>query len=654
MKTRNNPLIRAALSLTALLGLLILGSGCEHSVPVQENPDAQIAASLAASSQTAAAVDENLDLAEIFANPMGESIEDLGLDEDPDDFDPWTGGGVNFPEFARIGADAFRGTKDLNLNMAALPQSKDRALEKLNIALAGGDRADAFEGEPGDTIAAYYYNGPDTLGVDALIMVEPPSLVRWISLQTYPNGVYDPEHPFVNKVRQDSEIVLDTMGTDEDGSDDQFYSLFFEKEWANGEIDTGTMAPQSGEGPMQAGELVEATHRVDNPMFHPLQDWVESVVVLDPGEIPVEEDEVLYSMQHTVHWLSDAEHTALIRAEDEGPLEDGSTVEVSASFTAAPGNPWLESIADAMLADMGVLDDEGDDLLLFVSRDMVFDGTAMDGGNPRSHIEFTPEEPVAPGEEPCGGEAHEVVYYPENWWLLYLERDAEIGCDGSGTLRVYMEFLDGSTYERIITWYPDGTADLTETRADGTVVAGSWNENTGEYDVTTTFPAGNDPVSREQSGQVQEGYVTARDETIWQDGHDDVTEFTATETENGYTVDGTKVDGDVEETFHLESQEDESREGSWSRSVGGSEVASGSFALEALEGGGSHLTFNAMNLEEEGEPSIVGEMWFAPDGSGHGTIEVTQFGKTVTYTLEWGPDGEGYLTDTEGNTFPMS
>ena len=67
---------RSAAILTALLGLLLIGSGCERSTPVPNEADPEIAAAAAAmtsSSQTAVSVNENMDLAELFMNPMGEA-----------------------------------------------------------------------------------------------------------------------------------------------------------------------------------------------------------------------------------------------------------------------------------------------------------------------------------------------------------------------------------------------------------------------------------------------------------------------------------------------------------------------------------------------------------------------------------------------------
>ena len=81
--------------------------------------------------------------------------------------------------------------------------------------------------------------------------------------------------------------------------------------------------------------------------------------------------------------------------------------------------------------------------------------------------------------------------------------------------------------------------------------------------------------------------------------------------------------------------------------------ANGEFTLEELEGGGQHLTFAAEEPNEPGNPSVEGEIWFAPDGSGTGTITFTQYGISVTFDITFEPDGTGYLTDSDGNTEPI-
>nr|MBC8426357.1 hypothetical protein [bacterium] len=52
----------------------------------------------------------------------------------------------------------------------------------------------------------------------------------------------------------------------------------------------------------------------------------------------------------------------------------------------------------------------------------------------------------------------------------------------------------------------------------------------------------------------------------------------------------------------------------------------------------------------DGSPSITGEVWYAPDGSGTGTVTFTQYGNSVTYTVTFGPDGVGTLADGSGTT----
>lgn len=623
----------------ALLALQLSTGGCEQAPTETESgaPDKDLAASLSASSQTAASVQENLDQLDLFQNPLSSLASDAGLYREVE-FDGYHGNGMSFTAKSSRLAANFRDLHGLGTKAATASAQKERLLHRLRLGLKHTLPAD----DPGDTIAVEYFDGPDSTGLNALILVEPPDLVRFVSLRQYP--------PVLGQVkRRDQEIVLDTGGTLEEDSDDEYYSLHHEEEMFGGEVAAGTLAPVSGSGPMLPGVEVQAVYHVQNPRFHPLQAWTEAEFVLDLGEFRVEDDESIFSVTATVHWRSDAEHRASLRVPAGGPITPEAIVEARGEFTAAPTNHWLEEITDVLLAQVGDLEDETDDLLVEVTRDAVFDGTAIDGGSPRSHIHYLPDDPVLFGTEPCGGEATQEIYYPATWWLVHLLREADIECDGSGTLHELMEMRDGTSYERWITWDGSGGATITEQRQDGTVVSGSWSEATGEYAITTTYPTGHDPVARHQHGQVLADAVEAWDVVTWQDAHPDTTHFDKTGDETDYTVTGYKVRGELREDFTLSYQAGQQLTGSWSRSDG----AFGDFTLEELDGGGRHLIFAAAEPEAPGNPSVEGEIWFAPDGSGTGTITITQYGTTITFEIEFGPDGTGTLTDGEGRTVPI-
>jgi hypothetical protein len=564
--------------------------------------------------------------------------EDAGLYAEVE-FDGWTGDGMDYPAKCARAAQNFRQLRDLSCQAAALPTAKARCLERIDLAL----KRTVFDYEPGDTIQVEYYDTADSTGLNALIMVTPPDLVRFVSQREYP--------PVLGQVvRRDQELVFDTKGTLEDDTDDEYHRLYHEEQRFGGEVATGTLAPVSGSGPLLSGVMARAEYQVQSPRFNPLQEWTSAVFTLDLGEFRSEGDEILYSVEATVHWRSDAEHYALLEVPGGGPIETDSIVEAKGRFTAAPTNQWLEAICDTLDVQVGDLDDESDDLLYEVSRKSTFDGVAVDGGSPRHYVHYLPDEPVAPGEEPCGGEAQQEIWYPQTWWLVHLLRELDIECDGSGSLHVLMEMRDDTSYERWITWDGAGGATLTEERQDGTRVTGSWNEKTGEYSLQTSYPDGHDPVARDQHGLVRDDFVEAWDIYTWQDAHPDSTYFTRQGDDTSFTAEGYKIRGDLREDFTLTYQEGERLAGSWTRNDG----AHGEFTIEEIEGGGQHLIFSATDPTEPGEPVVSGEIWFAPDGSGHGTITITQYGVTVNYEITFGPDGTGQLRDGEGNVIPLS
>jgi hypothetical protein len=640
MFTRKSLATSKLVILLTMIALTVLLGGCSDDDPATvsgETPQAEVAASLAQPSQTVAAVEENLTQLDQFDNPLGSLAEDVGLSGDLE-FDVWTGEGMSFPDQAGALASGMRDLSLLKTKTVQLANAKELP-RQLDIAM---EKSAAMDVVDGDTLAVEYFDTPDSTGLNALIVVTAPDLVRFVVLREYPRIIG-------HVVRLEQEIVIDTGGTLDDDSDDQYYSATSEVEMFGGEIAYGSLAPVSGNGPMEAGVQVLAHSRVENPRWHILQAWNEADIVMDPGDFRVEGDETMYSFNLTVHWLNDAEYSAELAGLQGGSINEEDEVRAIGFLTAAPADRWLESISDTLLAHMGDLDDEEDDLLIEVSRGAVFDGTASDGGHPRHYVHFLPVEPVAPGEEPCGGVAEQDVWYPADWRLVHLQREADINCDGSGSLHVLHELRDGSEFERTITWDGAGNATVSEDRLDGTQVTGTFSESTGDYSIQTTFPTGNDPVSRHQYGQSGDDSIDAYDVFIWQDAHADSTHFAATENGAETTINGYKVRGDMREEFAVTVVEDESITGTWSRNDG----AAGDFTLEQLEGGSSHLVYSATDPEAEGSPSVTGDLYFAPDGSGYGTIVLTQFGNTVTYEITFGPDGTGGLDDGDGEVIPL-
>ncbi len=632
---------RRALALLAIpLAAIALLSGCERTTPSETPPDADVAASFAASAQSAATVNENLQLAQLFANPMASATGDLGLAEDPE-FDPWTGQGVDFPQLALVNAQAFRAAAALQVTAAR----SARAGRKATAALPAYDAGPGFDRAEGDTLSVEYFNSADSTGLNAVIEAAGQDMVRFVAIRDYPNAIlWQVSH-------RESEVLIDTNGTLADPEDDSYHRLSIGETLANGQVSSGLIQPVAGPGPIGPDTLVEADLRVDDPSFHPFQAWIETVVRMEIGALDTEGDEVFHRLANTVHWKSGAEQTAVIEAAGGGAIVNGSEVTLTATFTAAPGNPWLESVEDHIRANLGELEDEGDDLLLEIGRVSTFDGQTAEGDSPSATVTFTPEDPVGVGEEPCGGNFEEEIFYAAGWWLQHAQRQVEISCAGAGSYHLHLDFLDGSSLDRTITWDGAGAATLTESRPDGVSVEGEFNESSGEYSVITTFAAGSDPVSREQTGTILPGSLAARDEFFWQDDHADYRTFTATETAEGWTATGQHVKGGLTETFSVTGTAS-TLTGEWSRTAAGVN-ASGEYTLEALDAGGAHLVFSARDTLAEGNPSAVGDFWYAADGSGHGTLVYTQFGHTVTYNVSWTGDGAGTLSDGQGNTIPL-
>lgn len=638
MKTMPKTRIETRLLLALLVLTAALLAGCETDDPAAPTGDvnAQTAAALTAGVQGPAAAGAVLSDLEMFRNPLADLSGGAGVFEDTPLDQGWNDEGVDdsYPAKMIAAAGAARRLADLRRDGLALATDADGPLHRLT-AHARLQSAKAA----GDTLAVEYFNAPNDIGLNALIETGTPDVLRLVSIHEHPQAA------LLQIAQRSSEIVFDSMGN-LDPADDAIHSIAHEFTRANGEHARGELAPVSGSGPIESGVTVRAFQRVDDPSFHILQQWVEAEMILLPGDLETDGDESVASMSVAVGWRNGAEQSLTLAPVADQYIGDSTDVRAVGLFTARPDNAWLESRADTLTVRLGDLDDESDDLLTSASRAAVFDGTAADGGSPRSWVRLTPDAPVVPGEEPCGGEAIEDVHYPAQWWIVHLTRTADLECDGSGTLTASFEFRDGSTASRSISWDGEGGATVEETRPNGTVIAGEFDETTGDFSVLTTFPAGHDPVSRHRHGTAVAGSITAWDETAWQDEHTDRTYLDAT-TADGVTVaSGYREDGDVREDFSLSHAENGDASGEWERNDG----AAGQFALEMLEGGGSHLTFSAADPSADGSPSLEGEIWYAPDGSGTGTITYTENGVTVTFPVTIDPDGTGSIDDGAGGT----
>ncbi len=629
------------LAILLILAFSLIGCATDDTTAPGTSPDPQKAAELAGGVQGPAEIGTTMNDLGMFQSPLETLAEDVGIEDDAPIGEGYDDGGVSydFPSKVLMVTKAFRGAKQTRATgiVATTGQSSPMArLSRMGIEMAMDKAA-------GDTIAVEYFDTPDSTGLNALIETDELNVVRLVSQRTYPNAV------LLQIAERNSEIVIDTNGTLENGGDDSYFSVDHEFTRANGEHVHGRIEAADGVSAIESGVQVRAFHHVDDPSFHILQAWNEAEIILDPGDFDVEGDESIYELNATVHWRNDAESTVSVAPVEDEYIDPDTDVMFIGTFTAAPSNTWLESTEDTVLARLGEFDDEGDDLLFEITRSSVFDATAADGGNARSFIRMTPESPISPEEEPCGGTAEQDIHYPATWWLIQLTRDVDINCDDSGSMTETSVFQDGTSYTRTITWDGMGGATMSENRPDGTTLVGSFDEQTGAYSLVTTYPTGHDPVSRDRHGTAVDGAIEAWEDVEWLDGHDDQTYFSMAETEGVSTITGYRIESDNREDFTLTSDDEGNTSGSWSNSTG----ASGEFDVDMLEGGGYHLSFVASDPNADGSPSMSGEIDYAPDGSGTGTVTLTQYGVSVTYTVTFGPDGDGTLTDSDGNEFPV-
>lgn len=628
-----------------LLLLVLVGCSSDDPVTPSSSAEGEKAAELASAVQAPAEVSHTLEDLEMFRNPLESLSQDVGIEGDlplgEGWGEDWDVGRVSFdfPDKALLTAMAFQTAR--TTCQAGNQVTHGAGSPKVALLRAGVNMN--MTKAAGDTVAVIYFDTQDSTGFDALIETEETDILRLVSQREYLGA------GLLQVASRASEIVLDTNGTLENEDDDRYFRINHEITRGNSEHVQGRIEATDGTSAIEPGVEVRAYHRMDNPAFHILQAWNEAEIKLDPGYFDVDGDETFYELSARIHWRNDAESSVLVTPVTDEAIGPESDVLMTGTFTASPENDWLESTEDTLKVRLGDLDEEEDDLLYEVTRTSVFDATAGDGENARSYIRLVPEVPTVIGEEPCGGTAEQEIHYPETWWLLHLTREVDLGCDDSGSMTVAMEFQDGSNYTQTITWDGAGGATLAEVRADGTTVAGSLNETTGEYSLLTTYPVGHDPVSDHRRGTSLEGSVDATETVSWLDGHQDETHFTMTETATETTVTGYHIEGSLREDFTFVANVNGDTNGTWTSNTG----AAGRFTREGLDGGGQRLVFSASDPQAEGSPSIEGRVDFAPDGSGSGTVAFTQYGNLVTFVVTFEPDGSGYLTDPDGHVISI-
>lgn len=367
------------------------------------------------------------------------------------------------------------------------------------------------------------------------------------------------------------------------------------------------------------------------PNGHLLLDAIRDEIVIDLGpDRESETDDTWLYLNSELHFNGGAALAREIDLRDQGGLVDGVRAAVVSTFTPRPDHPRLAGITSTLVVDLHLIADESDDRFVRVDRTTRFLGVAHDGGSPRvvESLEF--EEPVAEGEEPCGGTLGRDIRFREDRALRSWTDTASFACAGGGLLSREVVYADGSRDALTLTEDAQGVVSLSAEERNGTTTVGSFDPAARQFEFTTAYPGGFDPVSRAVQGS------TNADETAWQldeqvrfaDGFVERNHLEATEDAQGKSLSGSHAGRDETVEFALESNLDETMLSGWVENDLDQRIE---FSVEQLADGSALLDFVAT------EPGlrIEGHLELDPDGCGNGSLTITENDATVTIEVSF-------------------
>jgi len=322
-------------------------------------------------------------------------------------------------------------------------------------------------------------------------------------------------------------------------------------------------------------------------------------------------------------------------------------------FDYREGHP-LEYDSTEIRADLNftILDDSDDVLLSLENLKRYRPGQLISEENGS----FVPDA-HAPGTEPTGGILMSEVKYSDSSFISSTKGTLEFHEGQGGSYMRTSKFSDGSESSEEATFNVDGTGTFSESRRDGTQIDGTFDsaeeDGKGGFSLTTTFPAGHDPVSVSESGEFD---INASDSTISGSFEREVTLLNGDVEKESVMVSQVRV-GDVLTTSlnvenadgsngHItitESPEVDQVSGEWTNTDETFLV----FTAQSYPDDSAHLDAKVyaseVAFEDGAEPIASAVFDFYPDGSGMGVV--TEDGKIYDVTIH--PDGSVTIKERE-------
>ncbi len=348
----------------------------------------------------------------------------------------------------------------------------------------------------------------------------------------------------------------------------------------------------------------------------------------------------------------------------ERDTSEGVTRRIALFYDTASGNARLVLVgsdySDAHIVEYDstelivnlnhtIFDDSDDVLLSIESQKRYKAGQLVQ----EEKGKFTPDA-HAPGTEPEGGVLTGEVTYSSSSFISKTTNHFEFHPETGGSFEKTSVFSDGKSSREAATFNADGTGTFEEDRRDGTQIRGTFegaeDDGSGSYSITTTYPAGHDPVSVAESADFDYDAATETvsgsfERTINRlDGTVETESAAITQSRDGEilvtTISSQNIDGSHGTITITETPDLEQVTGEWTD-------ADGTFVVfKAQTFGDESVHFEAdqyaskEDYDNKEAPAATAVFDFYPDGSGSGVVTE---GEDV-YDVVISPDGSVTIT----------
>lgn len=294
--------------------------------------------------------------------------------------------------------------------------------------------------------------------------------------------------------------------------------------------------------------------------------------------------------------------------------------------------------------------DKSDDEFLRLFRAVEFaDGTKV-------AEELLPEPPLLAGTEASAGVFKRLITVGQPQDLTTYSMGIDFEADGSGKIHEEAQYLDSTQGLRDTIYSANGVVKFHALDRNGTESNGVYNKAEGTHKLEIIFPEDHPVAKVEEAGKITvaengDGEGDIGRKITFKSG-DVVTEkITFTRTGNVTKILTSNSAGGKGGMQVTKNPASTSTEGRWTDAKGNVT----DFIALYFGDGTSIQSFVIDNPNTPAvKPDVEGEITYAPDQSGIGTIKVHQrTGAIVTYRVIYNADGSGSVIDEQGNHHPF-